>query len=78
MEQAQGMLRRLVKGHLMFVFASLLRKRANALVHPLVTVDLGSLLRCRRRRCRDDVINMGLIRSEGIVSTRDTVPLELG
>jgi hypothetical protein len=42
MEQAQGVLRGRVKGHLVLELAPLLREGTDALVHPLVAVDLGS------------------------------------
>jgi hypothetical protein len=41
-EQAQLVLRGLVERHLVLVLAALLRKGADALVDPLVTVDLGA------------------------------------
>ena len=41
-EEAELVLGGLVEGHLVLVFAALLREGADALVHPLVAVDLGA------------------------------------
>jgi hypothetical protein len=47
MKQAQRLLRSLVEGHFVFVFATLLSKGAGTVVDPFVTIDLGSAMLSR-------------------------------
>lgn len=59
MEQPKRLLCGLVQGHLVFVLASLLGKRACSIVDPFVAVDLGWAL-LSRRGFRDYMVNLVL------------------
>lgn len=61
LEQAERLLRVLVERHLVLVLAALLGEGADALVDPLVAVDLLSLLRLGSGRRRDDGVDAGLL-----------------
>ncbi len=74
-EQAERELRVAVVGHLVLVFAPLLREGAHALVHPLVAKDLD-FLGCRGRSRRlgrcvvDDVVDDALFFWVGLLVSR--------